>query len=67
MIIELRTDAGAILLLQRITPQQEAEFIQLVTRGINTWDTAPKWIKDLNDNLNGNPITSVWKVSDAIN
>lgn len=57
MIVELRTDAGATLLIQRITPQEEAEFKTLVSRAINTWDTAPKWIKDLNDNLNGNPVT----------
>jgi len=57
MIFEIKTDAGATLLILRTTPQQEAELTKFVARGINTWDTAPKWIKDLSDTLSGNPIT----------
>ena len=30
------------------------EFQQLVARGINTWDQAPKEIKDFADELSGN-------------
>ena len=58
MILDLRTDSGDSLLLLRIDAIREQELKTLVSRAINTWDTAPQWVKDLNDNLNGNPVIS---------
>lgn len=37
------------------TGKEHDEFVQLVNRALNTWDTAPKWLKDLGDRLAENP------------
>ena len=38
-----------------IAPEAVPAFIQLVRRGVNTWDVAPTGIKQLSDILTGVP------------
>lgn len=34
--------------------KENREMMQLIARGMNTWDKAPKWLHELYDELQGN-------------
>lgn len=52
---EASSEPTAILILQ--TRQEQEEFKKLLFRGVNTWPSAPTWIKSLYDSLQNNPKT----------
>jgi len=37
------------LLQLTVTGKEHEEFVQLLRRGCNTWDTKPKWVQQLAD------------------